>query len=383
MDTTWHSPYTGKVRKEGVGMTVADLEARFRWRSHDYDGQERGRCRYKCGAVVSSSWSDAPGEIDPFGVCPNSPVEPRASILEDLHLGTVRPTSGATAFARDPSPESFAIWVETELSEASVADEAEKLWRASRLALRHVELRPRDALTWAALAHTLDQALAPGRAGPPFVLADEEAPLGARVRLAFGSLVLDLAAEDQARFGYARRRTYRHGETLIDLVLGDITRETTDVIVNAANSSLAGGGGVDGALRRAGGPEIAAACADLRAQGVTCPPGSAVVTTGGQLKCHFLIHAVGPVWREGDADQEEVLRRAYGECIRLALDVGARSIAFPSISTGAFGYPVKDAARIALSQIRNMVPKRGRLQVVRFVLFSDGDFDAYAAALPA
>ena len=166
------------------------------------------------------------------------------------------------------------------------------------------------------------------------------------------------------------------GATL-SLVRGDITDESTDAIVNAANSRLAGGGGVDGAIHRAGGPEIMKEC---RAIG-GCPTGSAVITSGGRLKARHVIHAVGPVYRGGGHGEAELLAGAYKRSLELATENGLKSIAFPSISTGAYGYPVEDASRIALGTVMDFLKKHSGIKLVRFVLFSEKDFNAYRTAL--
>ncbi len=166
------------------------------------------------------------------------------------------------------------------------------------------------------------------------------------------------------------------GATL-SLVRGDITDESTDAIVNAANSRLAGGGGVDGAIHRAGGPEIMEEC---RAIG-GCPTGSAVITSGGRLKARHVIHAVGPVYRGGGHGEAELLAGAYKRSLELATENGLKSIAFPSISTGAYGYPVEEASRIALGTVMDFLKKHSGIELVRFVLFSEKDFNAYRTAL--
>lgn len=165
--------------------------------------------------------------------------------------------------------------------------------------------------------------------------------------------------------------------TVLSLVRGDITLEDTDAIVNAANSRLAGGGGVDGAIHRAGGPAIMEECRKIG----SCPTGSAVITTGGRLKARSVIHTVGPVYRDGQHGEPELLRSAYIESLNLALKNGLKSIAFPSISTGAYGYPVNEAARVALGTVMDFIRKNKGLDLVRFVLFSQKDLEAYSGAL--
>jgi O-acetyl-ADP-ribose deacetylase (regulator of RNase III) len=167
------------------------------------------------------------------------------------------------------------------------------------------------------------------------------------------------------------------GETRLDIVVADITTLDVDAIVNAANRSLLGGGGVDGAIHRAAGPELQAEC---RAIG-GCPTGEARITGGYRLPAKHVIHAVGPVWHGGSAGEDETLANCYRESLRLAAAAGLRSIAFPSISTGAFGYPVAAAARVALTAVRETL-RAGcdPVSLVRWVLFSESDFAAYVRA---
>lgn len=163
----------------------------------------------------------------------------------------------------------------------------------------------------------------------------------------------------------------------ISLVRGDITLEATDAIVNAANSRLAGGGGVDGAIHRAGGPAIMEECRKIGG----CPTGKAVITTGGNLKARYVIHTVGPIYRDGAHKEPELLESAYLDSLRLALEKGVKTIAFPSISTGAYGYPVEEAAAVALKAVIEFIRKNKGLSLVRFVLFSQRDLDVYTSAL--
>ena len=162
------------------------------------------------------------------------------------------------------------------------------------------------------------------------------------------------------------------------LVRGDITLQEADAIVNAANTSLLGGGGVDGAIHRAGGPEILEQCRAIRARQGGCPTGQAVITSGGQLKARYVIHAVGPVWRGGHQGEEELLAQAYTNSLRLALEHGVHTIAFCSISTGAYGFPIERASRIAFGTVREFVRTNGRPEEVRFVVYGDRDYNAYA-----
>ena len=164
----------------------------------------------------------------------------------------------------------------------------------------------------------------------------------------------------------------------IELVQGDITRQTTDAIVNAANTTLLGGGGVDGAIHRAGGPDILAACEKLGG----CATGDAKVTTGGHLPARFVIHTVGPVYRDGRHGEPELLASAYRRSLEVASGAELRSVAFPSISTGAYRYPIAEAAPIALRTVRQFDREHpGALDLVRFVLFSAPDLAAYQHAI--
>lgn len=160
------------------------------------------------------------------------------------------------------------------------------------------------------------------------------------------------------------------GKTLIKIIMGDITRQETEAIVNAANSGLMGGGGVDGAIHRAGGPQILAECKEIRARQGTLPTGRAVITGGGRLKARYVIHTVGPVWSGGKKGEDELLRSAYRSSLTLAREKGIRSVSFPSVSTGIYSFPVDRAARIALREVRDFVGVNPGFTEVRFVLFS-------------
>ncbi|MGZ4631350.1 MAG: O-acetyl-ADP-ribose deacetylase [Actinomycetes bacterium] len=166
----------------------------------------------------------------------------------------------------------------------------------------------------------------------------------------------------------------------ITLVRGDITEQHVDAVVNAANSSLLGGGGVDGAIHRRGGPAILDECRALRAdrlpQGL--PAGQAVATTGGNLPARWVIHTVGPVYAKSE-DRSAVLASAYRESLRVAEELGAASVAFPAVSAGIYGWPLGDAARIAVTTVRAHEPQS--VQEVRFVLFNQAVYDAFAAHL--
>jgi len=175
------------------------------------------------------------------------------------------------------------------------------------------------------------------------------------------------------------RDEFKIGKATVRLVRGDLTEMETDAIVNAANSSLMGGGGVDGAIHRRGGPKILEECKRIRAtewpQGL--PTGKAVITSGGNLKVKHVIHTVGPVWRGGNRGEPELLAQAYQNSLRLAVANGLKTVAFPSISTGAYGYPVEEACRVALKAVKDFLEKEDNLGEVVFVLFSEGALEVY------
>jgi O-acetyl-ADP-ribose deacetylase (regulator of RNase III) len=179
---------------------------------------------------------------------------------------------------------------------------------------------------------------------------------------------------------FAARLTLSNRKTLELHGPADITKETTEAIVNAANSYLLGGGGVDGAIHHAGGPSILQECKRIVAKIGTLPAGKAVITTGGRLPAKYVIHAVGPVYRGGRQHEGETLASCYHECIRIADDHGIKSLAFPSISTGAFGYPVHQASEIALRTIVEALPPCAHVEQVRFVLFDIATREAYVRA---
>ncbi|TGD83163.1 O-acetyl-ADP-ribose deacetylase [Hymenobacter wooponensis] len=164
---------------------------------------------------------------------------------------------------------------------------------------------------------------------------------------------------------------------------GDITRIDTKAIVNAANSSLLGGGGVDGAIHRAGGPEILEACRKLRAShyGSGLVTGEAVLTTAGRLPARYVIHTVGPVWNGGHLHEPELLANCYRNSLQLAQEKGVASVAFPSISTGIYGYPKPDAAAIAVQEVRQFMRLHAQPQEVVFVVFDEESFTLYEQAL--
>jgi len=163
----------------------------------------------------------------------------------------------------------------------------------------------------------------------------------------------------------------------LELVEGDITHQPTDAIVNAANSGLRGGGGVDGAIHRAGGPAIMEECRKIGG----CPTGQARITTGGQLPARYVIHAVGPRYRGGDRGEPELLASAYRNSLQVADEHGLKSISFPSLSTGAYGYPMDQAARIALKTVVDYLKGETILEQVVFVLYGSSSFSAYEEAL--
>jgi len=171
------------------------------------------------------------------------------------------------------------------------------------------------------------------------------------------------------------------GRTRLSIVQGDITDQSTDAIVNAANSGLMGGGGVDGAIHRAGGPAILEECRRIRDERGRLPAGQAVITTGGRLKARHVIHTVGPVWRGGGSGEPDLLASAYRESLALAVEQGLKTVAFPSISTGAYAYPVEPAARLALQTVIEFLKKDDSLDEVVFVLFDSRTAHAYEAAL--
>jgi len=178
------------------------------------------------------------------------------------------------------------------------------------------------------------------------------------------------------------RYEFRIGKATVRLVRGDITDMETEAIVNAANSSLMGGGGVDGAIHRKGGPKILEECKQIRAtdwpEGL--PTGKAVITSAGNLKAKHVIHTVGPVWRGGNRGEPELLAQAYQNSLRIAVSNGLKTVAFPSISTGAFSYPIEDASRIALKAVKDFLEKEDRLSEVVFVLFFEHDLRVYIDA---
>jgi len=172
---------------------------------------------------------------------------------------------------------------------------------------------------------------------------------------------------------------FRVGRSEIILILGDITDVDADAIVNAANSTLLGGGGVDGAIHSKGGPRILEECKRVRAtrwpNGL--PTGEAIMTSGGDLKAKHVIHTVGPIWRGGAFDEARLLKQAYQNSLKLAVQAGLKSIAFPSISSGAYGYPVERAVEVAIAAAKEFLKNENGLDRITFVLFTKQDFTVY------
>jgi O-acetyl-ADP-ribose deacetylase len=174
-----------------------------------------------------------------------------------------------------------------------------------------------------------------------------------------------------------RQRTF--GNARFELVRGDITSERVDAIANAANAALRGGGGVDGAIHRAAGPGLLDELRRRYPDGT--PTGTAVATEGYDLPARWVLHAVGPIWRGGGEGEEELLVDAYRSCLRLADELGARSVAFPAISMGIYGYPPDEGARVAVRSVSGHLAAPTRIELVRFVLFSHDTFELFADAM--
>lgn len=165
----------------------------------------------------------------------------------------------------------------------------------------------------------------------------------------------------------------------IEVVEGDLTKQAVDAIVNAANESLLGGGGVDGAIHRAGGPAILEACRELHG----CRTGDAKVTTAGNMPSRFVIHTVGPVYRGGRNGEPELLASCHRRSLEVAVENGIKTVAFPAISCGVYGYPIPDAAAIAVGTVGAFLDEHPEIELVRFVLFGTVTFDAFKSALEA
>ena len=170
-------------------------------------------------------------------------------------------------------------------------------------------------------------------------------------------------------------------DSRINLKQGDITRERVDAVVNAANSSLMGGGGVDGAIHRAGGPQILEECKEIVSRQGRLPTGQAVITSAGNLPAKRVIHTVGPIWRGGSRGEAELLRDCYQNSLRLAEDHGLKTVAFPAISTGAYGYPLNQAARVAIKAVDDFLKSSKGITEVRFVLFSREAYHVFQQVL--
>jgi O-acetyl-ADP-ribose deacetylase (regulator of RNase III) len=167
----------------------------------------------------------------------------------------------------------------------------------------------------------------------------------------------------------------------ISLLQGDITKLKVDAIVNAANSSLMGGGGVDGAIHRAGGPQILAECREIVARQGRCATGNAVITSGGNLPARYVIHTVGPIWRGGNNNEPQLLQNAYLNSLKLAAEKGVQTIAFPNISTGVYGYPKAKAAEIAVRTVTEFLRGNDQLRQVYFVCFDEENLQIYKRLL--
>ena len=175
---------------------------------------------------------------------------------------------------------------------------------------------------------------------------------------------------------------FKVGKTTIKIIQGDITEQDTEAIVNAANPTLMGGGGVDGAIHRKGGPSILEECKKIRETQYPdgLPTGKAVITTAGRLKAKYVIHTVGPIWRGGGEGEADLLAQAYRSCLELAASKGIKSISFPSISTGAYGYPIAEASRVALKAVKEFLEERPVFDEVVFVLFTKDALKVYEEA---
>jgi O-acetyl-ADP-ribose deacetylase (regulator of RNase III) len=172
-------------------------------------------------------------------------------------------------------------------------------------------------------------------------------------------------------------------KTKLTLVQGDITKQKTDAIVNAANKSLLGGGGVDGAIHRAGGKQILEECIKIREKQGGCETGEAVITTGGNLPAGYVIHTVGPIWRGGSRSEPDLLANCYRNSLKLAVENDIKTISFPSISTGVYGYPVEKAAPVALKSVMEFLQSDDSLDEIVFVLYDRPTYQAYEEAVSA
>ncbi|RIE04492.1 O-acetyl-ADP-ribose deacetylase [Cohnella faecalis] len=168
---------------------------------------------------------------------------------------------------------------------------------------------------------------------------------------------------------------------MIEVIQGDITKASLDCIVNAANTSLLGGGGVDGAIHRAGGKQILDECIRIRNAQGNCPTGEAVLTTGGRLHAKYVIHTIGPVWNGGQSHEPEKLSSCYRNTLNLAVEKGIKSIAFSNISTGIYGFPKDKAAEVALKTVADFIEKNATIERVQFVCFDRDNYDIYLERL--
>lgn len=167
----------------------------------------------------------------------------------------------------------------------------------------------------------------------------------------------------------------------IQLIKGDITKIQVDAIVNAANNSLLGGGGVDGAIHKAGGPAILDGCKKIRAIKGGCPTGDAVITTAGNLPSRFVIHTVGPVWHGGNSGEDELLRKCYINSLKLAVEHNVKTVAFPNISTGVYHFPKERAAGIAIREIQDFVKHNEEIELILFICFDQENYEIYCKLL--
>lgn len=166
---------------------------------------------------------------------------------------------------------------------------------------------------------------------------------------------------------------FKYKDTVINILRGDITEVSTDAIINAANNTLLGGSGVDGSIHKAGGPSILEQCKRIGG----CPTGEAKITTAGELPSLYIIHTVGPIYKDGNQNENELLYSAYYNSLELAREYGLKTISFPSISTGAYGYPIKEAVKIAIKAVLDSLDSGATMEEVKFILFSEEDYEIY------
>jgi len=194
-----------------------------------------------------------------------------------------------------------------------------------------------------------------------------------------GRVFFPVIPQEDQQEGEAESMIVLYGQCRIEIAQGDVTQQSVDAIVNAANSQLAGGGGVDGAIHRAGGPSLMEQTRRQYPQG--CPTGDAVVTDAGRLDAKHVFHAVGPVWRGGNQGEPELLASVYRRSLELAVEHECRSIAFPAISTGVYGYPIDLAAETSLATVRDFLVEQQQPELVRIVLFGPGAYGAFSRVL--